>query len=167
MKSREKISLVFCLLAFILLANNNLYGQWRALKKGFQEEVKVAVESDTMLVAHINSINFSFIATLSITSSTDIYRDATTDAKELWVTTDRFWNRFLKTKKRLKVVFKETFFANLRHPQAFADRTSSSQHHRAGTVDTAKIARLSPKQSVMHAPLNQQSGNPWRAPALV
>lgn len=110
------------LLAIILLGftSNNLFAQWSEFKKGLRKEVQIAVESDTMLVAHHNAINFSFIVTTNKTSGSDIYRDMTTDEKsqgrKIWKTTERFWERLRKARKSIKLLFAEPFLEKLHHP---------------------------------------------------
>ncbi|MFQ5627183.1 MAG: tetratricopeptide repeat protein [bacterium] len=94
--------------------------QWSDFKKGLRKEIQVAVESDTMLVAHYNAINFSFIVTTNESHGSDIYREESVPEEknrdEIWRTTERFWERLRKKNKSLKAIFREPFLASLRHP---------------------------------------------------
>jgi uncharacterized protein YcbK (DUF882 family) len=149
-KMRNKKVILYCCAFFLLgLTCKNLFAQWNKFKKGLRKEVQVAVESDTMLVAHHDKINFSFIATTNKTPGSDIYREIAIDSAnqelEIWKTTERFWQRLRQTRNELKALFKEPFLADLRHPE-----TSSVQidDDPAGTTGNEAQVITPPKSLV-------------------
>ncbi|MFQ5630830.1 MAG: hypothetical protein ACE5I1_18825, partial [bacterium] len=124
MKEHRKTLFVFCSVLLAISSSKNLPAQWSAFKKGLQKDIQVAVENDTMLVAHHNAINFSFIVTTKETPSSDIYLEnpfaAQKDEPEIWRTTERFWGRLHKKNRGIKTIFTKPFLANLRHPSSIS-----------------------------------------------
>lgn len=118
MKKHIVVALVFGAIT-LMGGTQPLSAQWSDFKKGLRKEVKVAIESDTLLVAHHDGIAFSFIATIDSAASSDIFRRVDASGNVFWQLTGRFWDRLQQSNQPLTALFEPAFIENLHNPTDF------------------------------------------------